>query len=76
MIGSYLAMILIIIIWKIGDMLAAGEIPHQLQVLLRDPRIKKVGRLVNTDPKYLQSACQSSIPFVGGLDLAKYAKDH
>jgi len=74
MIGCYLSMILIII-WKIGDMLAAGELPHQLQMLLSDLRIKKVGRLVNADLKYLQSACQSPIPFVGGLDLAKYAKD-
>jgi len=56
-------------------MLAAGEIPHQLQVLLSDPRIKKVGRLVSADLKYLQSACQSPTSFVGALDLAKYAKD-
>ncbi len=56
-------------------MLAAGEIPHQLKVLLSDSKIKKVGRLVNADLKYLQEACQSSTPFVGGLDLAKYAKD-
>lgn len=30
---------------------------------------------MNGDLKYLQTACKSPNPFVGGLDLAKYAKD-
>jgi hypothetical protein len=35
----------------------------------------KAGRLVDADLKYLQSSSQSTTPFVGGLDLVKYAKD-
>lgn len=60
---------------KVADMLAAKKLPSQLKLLLSHPRIIKAGRLVNADLKYLEVASQSSIPFVGGLDLAKYAKD-
>jgi len=35
----------------------------------------KAGRLVNADLGYLQKVSKSSTPFVGGIDLAKYAKD-
>ncbi len=56
-------------------MLAKNQFPHQLKVLLSHPHIFKTGRLVNADLKYLEVACQSLTPFVGGLDLAKYAKD-
>ena len=56
-------------------MLARGELPHKLKLLLAHPRILKAGRLVDSDLAYLQDACHSSSAFVGGLDLAKYAKD-
>jgi hypothetical protein len=56
-------------------MLAAKKLPSQLKLLLSHPRILKAGRLINADLKYLEIASQSSIPFIGGLDLAKYAKD-
>jgi len=59
----------------VADMLAENQLPHQLKVLLSHPRIIKAGRLVNADLKYLEVACQSSMPFVGRLDLAKSAKD-
>ena len=56
-------------------MVAAGTLPRQLKVLLSHPQILKAGRLVDADLGYLQSACKGSSQFVGGLDLAKYAKD-
>jgi len=56
-------------------MLANNELPQQLRFLLSHPCVIKSGRLVNSDLKYLQTACKSPNPFVGGLDLAKYAKD-
>jgi hypothetical protein len=56
-------------------MLSKGDLPHKLKLLLSHPRILKAGRLVNSDLTYLQSACHSSSAFVGGLDLAKFAKD-
>ncbi|KAF8870351.1 hypothetical protein CPB84DRAFT_1754505 [Gymnopilus junonius] len=62
-------------ILQIGDMLAGGKLPRQLEILLSHPRILKAGRLVKADLQYLQDACQSRDPFVGALDLAKYAKD-
>ncbi|KAF8878031.1 hypothetical protein CPB84DRAFT_1752008 [Gymnopilus junonius] len=62
-------------ILQIGDMLAGGKLPRQLEILLSHPRILKAGRLVEADLRYLQDACQSRDPFVGALDLAKYAKD-
>jgi len=54
---------------------ARNELPQQLTLLLSHPRIFKVGRLVNGDLGYLQKASHSPHPFVGGLDLAKFAKD-
>jgi hypothetical protein len=56
-------------------MLARNELPQQLTLLLSHPRVFKVGRLVNGDLGYLQKASHSPYPFVGGLDLAKFAKD-
>jgi len=44
-------------------------------LLLSHPCVLKVGRLVNGDLGYLQKVSHSSHPFVGGLDLAKFAKD-
>ena len=56
-------------------MVAEGTLPQQLKVLLSHPQILKVGRLVDADLGYLQSTCKGCSQFVGGLDLAKYAKD-
>jgi hypothetical protein len=56
-------------------MLARNELPQQLTLLLSHPRVFKVGWLVNGDLGYLQKASRSPYPFVGGLDLAKFAKD-
>ena len=56
-------------------MLSQNELPQQLKLLLSHPRVLKVGRLVNGDLVYLQKACNSPEPFVGGIDLAKLAKD-
>ena len=56
-------------------MVPAGTLPQQLKVLLSHPQILKAGRLVDADLGYLQNACKGSSQFVGGLDLAKYAKD-
>lgn len=61
--------------WQISEMLSKGELPHKLKLLLSHPRILKAGRLVNSDLTYLENACHSSSAFVGGLDLAKFAKD-
>ena len=48
--------------------------PHELKILLSDPRVKKVGRMVDTDLRYLQKQVHSRQPFTGGVDLAKLAK--
>ena len=57
-------------------MISRNELPQQLMLLLSHPQVLKVGQLVNGDLGYLQKACRSPGPFVGGLDLAKFAKDH
>lgn len=56
-------------------MLVNNELPQQLRILLSHPRVLKAGRLVNADLAYLQKAIKSQVPFVGGVDLAKIAKD-
>lgn len=42
--------------------------------LLQNPRVRKVGRMVQSDLKQLEAVANTS-PFVGALDLAMYAKD-
>ncbi|KAF8075929.1 hypothetical protein FPV67DRAFT_1396848, partial [Lyophyllum atratum] len=64
-----------IYILQIGRMLSGNQLPALLKQVLVNPRITKVGRCVTGDLKYLQQACKSDVPFVGGVDLAKYAKD-
>ena len=56
-------------------MVAEGTLLQQLKVLLSHPQILKAGHLVDADLGYFQSACKGSSQFVGGLNLAKYAKD-
>jgi hypothetical protein len=43
--------------------------------VLCNPKILKVGRCVTADLKHLQQACGSASPFLGGIDLGKFAKD-
>jgi len=68
-------LVLIFGTFQVGEMVAAEMLPQQLKVLLSHPQILKAGRLVDADLGYLQSVCKGSSQFVGGLDLAKYAKD-
>ncbi|PPQ80673.1 hypothetical protein CVT24_011008 [Panaeolus cyanescens] len=63
-----------IYIFQIMDMLAEHRLPQQLKVLLANPKVIKAGRLIDADLKNLQLASQSTVPFVGGVDLAKLAK--
>jgi hypothetical protein len=60
---------------QVADLLADGDLPRQLKLLLAHPCILKAGRLIKTDLAYLQAACHSTMPFVGRIDLAKSAKD-
>ncbi|GLB43789.1 putative essential for the formation of DNA replication focal centers [Lyophyllum shimeji] len=64
-----------IFIMQIGQMLAGNQLPPLLKQVLANPRILKVGRCVAGDLKYLQQACRSDIPFVGGMDIARLARD-
>lgn len=56
-------------------MVAQGKLPAELQVLLENPRIRKVGRLIKSDLANLQEICKSTTPFCGELDLAWMAKE-
>ncbi|KAF8057979.1 hypothetical protein FPV67DRAFT_1525179 [Lyophyllum atratum] len=64
-----------IYILQIGLILAGKQLPQALKQVLSNPRILKVGRCVTADLKYLQQACGSTTPFLGGVDLGKFAKD-
>ncbi|KXN85183.1 hypothetical protein AN958_11606 [Leucoagaricus sp. SymC.cos] len=44
-------------ILQISKMLEKGEVPHQLELLLSNPRIRKAGQLVNGDLISLEKAC-------------------
>jgi len=44
-------------------------------MLLTNPHIQKVGRMVNNNLRQLQAAIGLPIPFVGGLELSTYAKE-
>lgn len=46
-----------------------------LVMLLGNPRVLKVGRLVNSDLRQLQDSIKREQPFPGAVDLGKYAKD-
>ncbi|KAF8802776.1 hypothetical protein BYT27DRAFT_7111482, partial [Phlegmacium glaucopus] len=58
----------------ISDMVVRQRLPEKLMMLLQNPRVRKVGRMVNSDLKQLQTSVNSLLPFVGALDLANYAK--
>ena len=60
---------------QISHIIAHQRLPEKLLILLTNPRIQKVGRMVNSDLQQLQAAIGSPIPFVGGLELSTYAKE-
>lgn len=61
---------------QIGDMVADGRVPHKMKLLLENPRIWKVGRLIEGDVKKLKKGCPSSrINYQGIHDLAVLAKE-
>jgi hypothetical protein len=57
-------------------MLSNNCLLSQLQVLLENPKILKVGRLIDADLKNLQSLSHLRNPFPGAFDIAKLAKQH
>ncbi|KAH6903571.1 hypothetical protein BKA70DRAFT_1433611 [Coprinopsis sp. MPI-PUGE-AT-0042] len=59
---------------QVSDFLAHRELPESLTMLLQNPRIIKVGRMVGADLKQLERAVGSPAPFAGACDLATYAK--
>ncbi|KAJ7895035.1 hypothetical protein B0H13DRAFT_2339037 [Mycena leptocephala] len=64
-----------IYILKVGQILAGGRLPPVLKQVLQNPRILKVGRSVAADLKYLQVASNTPVPFVGAVDIARFATD-
>lgn len=56
-------------------MVAEGKLPAELKILLENPRIRKVGRLITSDLASLQDICKLQTPFTGSLDLAWMAKE-
>ncbi|EKM80528.1 hypothetical protein AGABI1DRAFT_91692 [Agaricus bisporus var. burnettii JB137-S8] len=62
--------------FKVERLVALRKLPHQLALLLENPNVIKVGRMVNTDLRSLQNASSANTEFVGGIDLAKFARDH
>jgi hypothetical protein len=52
-----------------------GKLPSALKSFLQNPRILKAGRNVSQDLKHLQKECNPQILFVGGVELAKLAKE-
>ena len=56
-------------------MVAHRKLPRKLLDILKNPRVRKVGRMVNSDLKQLELAIGSPTPFLGALDLANYAKE-
>ncbi|EKM74532.1 hypothetical protein AGABI1DRAFT_95562 [Agaricus bisporus var. burnettii JB137-S8] len=64
-----------IYILQVSNMIAQGKLPQQLEIFLSHPRVRKVGRLVDGDLQRLQDTLRPSQPFVGGVNLAKLAKE-
>ena len=56
-------------------MLKNGSLPRQLELLLMNPRIKKVGVQINADLVSLRKASDAAKPFPGGIELAKFAHE-
>ncbi|KAF5326444.1 hypothetical protein D9611_000570 [Ephemerocybe angulata] len=64
-----------IYIFQVADMVRSGALPQQLKIFLSNPQILKVGRLIESDLKVLEKACNSPTPFRGAVDLAKVAEE-
>ncbi|KAF8056942.1 hypothetical protein FPV67DRAFT_1637573 [Lyophyllum atratum] len=64
-----------VLVLQVGQFLADRKLPHQLKLFLANPNILKVGRQVKADLRYLEQACQSTIPFNETLsdDQIRYA---
>ncbi|KAJ3515878.1 hypothetical protein NLJ89_g1482 [Agrocybe chaxingu] len=62
-------------ILQIHDYVQQHRLPEMLLLLLQNPRVRKVGRMVSSDLKLLYDIVRPSAPFVGALDLASYAKE-
>ena len=62
-------------ILQIGALLQASKLPVEFEHMLADGRVKKVGRMVGADLKYMQKEMASKQLFKGATDLAKLAKE-
>ena len=65
-----------IYILQIGALLQASKLPVEFEHMLADGQVKKVGRMVGADLKYMQKEMASKQLFKGATDLAKLAKEH
>ncbi|KAJ3963552.1 hypothetical protein EV361DRAFT_786209, partial [Lentinula raphanica] len=62
-----------IYILKVGRQVASQQLPHQLVLFLKDPRIIKAGRMVTADLRHLETISGKG-PFCGGIELGTLAK--
>ncbi|KAF6763228.1 hypothetical protein DFP72DRAFT_1000650 [Ephemerocybe angulata] len=60
-------------ILQVSKMIEHRRLPEKLEMLLQNPRVRKVGRMVAGDMK--QQIVEPSSPFSGAMDLAAYAKE-
>ncbi|KAF5313428.1 hypothetical protein D9611_008540 [Ephemerocybe angulata] len=60
---------------QVSKMIEHRRLPEKLVMLLQNPRVRKVGRMVAGDLKQLEDIVKPSSPFSGDLDLAAYAKE-
>ncbi|KAF5315639.1 hypothetical protein D9611_004974 [Ephemerocybe angulata] len=61
--------------WNVSKMIEHRRLPEKLVMLLQNPRVRKVGRMVASDLKQLEEIVKPSSPFSGAVDLAAYAKE-
>lgn len=59
---------------QVYDMIRSGTLPHHLKMLLQNPQILKVGHMVHSDLRMLETACRPERPFQGGVELLRYAQ--
>ncbi|KAJ3768614.1 hypothetical protein FB446DRAFT_706893 [Lentinula raphanica] len=62
-----------IYILKVGRQVASQQLPHQLVLFFKDPRIIKAGRMVTADLRQLKMISGKG-PFAGGLELGTFTK--
>jgi hypothetical protein len=56
-------------------MVQDSSLPHKLKILLSNPCVLKVGRLIKSNIKVLERVCSASTPFMGIIGLGQYAMD-